>query len=161
MTAGIRRTLSPWIDAARGVGFLLILVAGSAGLGFIIAWPLWLFATRQGRIYTFLVLVLAGAGIIFLIARAAVRRRNEPHDPGKPRRTPLTFLLTFLITLIACCGVYAGSVLVFRGMWLFAAAGLPVWVCILWLLGLARRTVRSRTAKTRKEPHSPAENMGE
>jgi membrane protein implicated in regulation of membrane protease activity len=158
---GIRRAMGPWIDAARGLGLALILVGGSAALGLIIAWPLWLLATHEGRIYTILVLALAGSGILFLIVRAALRRRNEPHDPGKARRTPLSLLLSVFIVFFACCGAYAESVLVFSGLWTYALLTLPVLACILWLLGLARRAVKARAAKKRKEPRPPAENRDE
>jgi hypothetical protein len=161
MRTALRRAMGPWMDAARGVGFFILLVAGSVALGFAIAWPLWLLATREGRIYTILVLALVAAGVILLAARSVVRRRYEPRDPGKPRRTPLSLLLSFFMVLIACGGAYAASVFIYRGLWIFVLFTVPVWACLLWLLGLARRAVRRRASMTRKEPFPPAENKGE
>ena len=77
-----RRTLARWFEAGRRIGFLLVLVAGSAALGLLISWPLWFFATSARQAYTITVLVLAGAGVVFLVVRSASRSRGATRDPG-------------------------------------------------------------------------------
>ena len=151
----MRRTLSSWIDALRKIGFFLLLVAGSAGLGLLIAWPLWLFATSSRRIYTIVVLSLIAAGILFLVVRRILRGRDRMRDPGQPRKNALTFLVTTLTVIVGIVGAYVAAVLFARRLWIFAFPTVLVWAGILWLLGFLRRLARAR-----KEPALPAENRG-
>jgi hypothetical protein len=145
-----------WIAAGRGVGFFLLLAGGSAALGFVIAWPLWLFATSERKAYTVFVLCLLGAGIVALIVRSAARRRRAARDRGGPRRTALSALITLVQVVFAVTGLWAEAVFVARGLWLFAVVGLLAWASIVWALGIGRRA-----AKRRKQAAVPAENKGE
>jgi hypothetical protein len=156
MRQGMHRALASWLDALRKIGYFFLLVAGSAGLGFVIAWPLWSFATGAREIYTITVLAILAAGIVFLIVRAIIRGRARPRDPGAPRRNALTVSLTVLIVILACAGAYAAAVLCARRMWILAVPSVLVWVGLLTLLAFLRRLARRR-----KEPLDPAENRGE
>lgn len=156
MNNGLRRTVAAWVEAARKTGFLLLLVVGSAALGILIAWPLWLFATSARQAYTITVLALAGAGIVFLAVRAVQRSRKAVQDPGKPRRTFLSVLLTVLIVIVGFAGAYLAAALFVRGLWIIGAGVVVLWAGILWLMGRARGA-----AKTRKVRPVPAENGSE
>ncbi len=153
MNRGLRKSIATWIEGARRVGFLLLLVAGSAALGFLIAWPLWLFATSARPAYTVTVLALAGAGIVLLIVRAARRRRQAVRDAGKPVHTFLSALLGFLTAVIGVAGAYLAAALMVHGLWIVAAIVVVLWAGFLWLLGRARGA-----AKSRKADPVPAEN---
>jgi hypothetical protein len=153
---GFRKTLTRWVEAGRKVGFLLVLVAGSAALGFLISWPLWLFATSARTAYTITVLGLAGAGVIFLVVRSVQRSRTATRDPGTPRRTFISALMTVLMVLVGFGGAYLAAAFLVRGLWAFGAADLAAWGILLWLLGRARRA-----AKNRKVQAVPAENGSE
>jgi len=150
---GFRRRISAWIEAGRKTGFLLLLVAGSTALGILIAWPLWLFATSARQAYTITVLALAAGGIVFLVARAILRSRSAARDPGRPNRSAGSALLTALMVIVGCSGLYLSAALLARGIWIFGAGAAVVWAGLLWLLGRARGAVRNRKARP-----VPAEN---
>ncbi|MGA2381642.1 MAG: hypothetical protein ABSG85_20275 [Spirochaetia bacterium] len=156
MKNGLRKAIAAWIEGGRKVGFLLLLVAGSAGLGFLIAWPLWLFATTARQAYTITVLALIVGGIIFLAVRAAQRRRKAVRDAGKPRRTLLSGLLAVLMVIVGVAGVYLAAALIVRGLWIIGAGVVALWAGLLWLIGQARGA-----AKARKVRPLPAENGSE
>jgi hypothetical protein len=149
----VRKTLARWLEVGRKIGFLVALVAASAALGFVISWPLWLFATSARRAYTITVLALAGAGIIFLVFRAIRRSRRATRDPGRPRRTPLSVILTFLMVVVGLAGAYLGAALLARGLLVIAAADIVVWAALLWVLGRARSAAKNPKVRT-----LPAEN---
>jgi len=152
----VRKTIARWLEAGRKIGFLLVLVAGSAALGFLISWPLWIFATSARKAYTITVLGLAGAGIVFVITRSVLRNRTATRDPGKPRRTLLSAFLTVLMALIGFGGAYLAAVFLARSLWILVTVDLAVWVIILWGLGRVRSA-----AKNRKVRPVPAENGSE
>jgi hypothetical protein len=146
--------VSRWVEAGRGIGFFLLLLAGTGLLGFCISWPLWMFSTREPGAYTLTVLSLAGACIVFLIARAFLRKHRAVEDLSKPRVTLVTALLTLLMVLVGITGAFAAIALLARRMWIWGMLDILVWVGILWLLGRARGF-----AKTRKAVSIPAENL--
>jgi drug/metabolite transporter (DMT)-like permease len=153
---GLRTALSAWIEAGRKIGFLLLLVAGSAGLGFLIAWPLWFFATTARSAYTIAVLAAGGAGIVLLAVRAALRRRKSVRDPGKPTHSVLSVLLAVMMGIVGFAGVYLAAALFIRRLWIIGAADIAVWVGLLWLMARARGAVMSRKVRP-----FPAENGSE
>ncbi|MGA2640121.1 MAG: hypothetical protein ABSG21_04335 [Spirochaetia bacterium] len=153
MKKGLRKAVAGWIEWGRKVGFLLLLAGGSAALGFLIAWPLWVFATSARKAYTITVLALCAAGIIFLAVRAAQRRRKAVRDAGKPPHTLLAGLLTTLMVVVGIAGVCLAGALMVRGIWIVGAAALALWAGLLWLLARARSA-----AKARKVRPVPAEN---
>jgi MFS family permease len=156
VTVSVRKTLERWLETVRKIGFLILLLAGSAAFGFAIAWPLWLFATSQRQAYTIFAFCLAGGGLLALAVRRLIRRRESPRDPGKPRRTMLSVVLTILLTMVALAGGYLAAVLLYRRLWILAVPALVVWAGLLWALGFARRA-----SKRRKERQIPAENGNE
>jgi hypothetical protein len=154
--SGLRQRLESWLEALRKIGFFILLVAGSAVFGFAIAWPLWIFATSQRQAYTIFAFCLAGGALLALAARKVIRLRTSAHDPGKPRRTFLSTLLTILITLVGLAGGYLAAVLFYRGLWILAIPALVAWAALLWALAYARSA-----AKGHKERQNPAENVSE
>jgi len=155
----MRRRLASWIEAGRKTGFLLLLVAGSAALGIIIAWPLWLFATSARETYTVVVLALAAGGIVYLVVRALLRSCTTARDPGRPRRSAVSGLLTALMVIVGCAGLYLVAAMAARRTWVLAALAVVLWIGLLWLLGRARNAARARAeGRTRKARPVPAEN---
>ena len=153
MSSGLRRGVSAWIEAGRKIGFVILLVAGSAALGIVIAWPLWRFATGAREAYTITILVLAAGAVVYLVVRAAVRRRSAARDPGRPRGSAASALLTALIAIVAVAGLYLAAAFLARGLWILGAGAAVVWAVLLWLLGRARGAARRRKARP-----VPAEN---
>jgi hypothetical protein len=156
VNAGLRRTVSAWLRAARLVGGLVLLIGGSAALGLLIAWPLWRFATGARGPYTIFVLVVAAGGIVYLVVRRLQRNAAEARDPSLPRRSVSAGLLTAARVVIGVCGAYLAAALLARGFWILGASAAVVWGLLLWLLGRAHRA-----AIQRKERLHPAENGNE
>ena len=156
MSGDFQRTMARWLEAARSVGFFFLLVLGSGAFGLAIAWPLWLFATSQSKLFTVFVVCLAGGGFIALVARAIVRRQRSRRDPGRPLRSLLSVLLTLMLVVIAPAGAYLSAVLLYRGLLVLALPAVLIWAGLLWFLGLLRRKT-----KARKDGAQPAENRGE
>jgi len=138
------------------VGFFILLVAGSAGLGCVIAWPLWAFATSERTAYTIFALCLTGGGLAAFAARAIIRSRRAVRDPGKPRRTVLSLLLTLVLVGVVLAGAYIAAVMLSRGLWILAIPACVLWGGLVWLVAFTRRR-----AKTHKERPVHAENKGE
>ena len=153
MSSGLRRGISAWLEAGRKIGFVILLVAGSAALGIVIAWPLWRFATGAREAYTITFLVLAAGAVVYLVVRAAVRRRSAARDPGRPQGSAASALLTALIVIVAAGGLYLAAALLARGLWILGAGAAVTWAVLLWLLGRARGAARRRKARP-----VPAEN---
>ncbi len=143
MKDGLRSVVRAWGDGARRVVFFVLLVAGSAASGAAIALPLWYFATSARGAYTACVLLLAAAGILYLVVRAILRSRRVPRDTAQPRRSALAGLLAILQTLVFLGGLYLSAVLLAHGIWLFAILLLLVWLALVVLLGLARRAAKA------------------
>ena len=150
MSSGLRRRISAWIEAGRKTGFVILLVAGSAALGILIAWPLWLFATSAREAYTVTLLALAAGAAVYLVVRGVVRRRSAARDPGRPRGSAASALLTTLIVIVAVAGLYLAAALLARRIWILGAGAAVAWAGLLWLLGRARGAARNR--KTRRVP---------
>ena len=153
MSSGLRRRISAWIEAGRKTGFVILLVAGSAALGILISWPLWLFATSARVAYTVTILALAAGGVVYLVVRAAVRSRSAARDPGRPRGSAASALLTALMVIVALAGLYLAAALLARGIWILGAGAAAAWAALLWLLGRARGAARNRKGRA-----VPAEN---
>ena len=136
--------LSGWLEAATGIGFVLLLVGGCVALGLAIAWPLWAFATGAREVYTIVVLAAAAAGILYLVVRAVLRRRAAARDSSLPRRSAAAGLITALMAVVALSGAWAATALLARGLWSLGAAAVALWAGLLWLLGRARKTARAR-----------------
>ena len=156
MKGSFRRVLSAWLEAVRKAGFFILLVAGSAGLGFGIAWPLWAFATSERTAYTIFAFCLAGGGLAAFAARAIIRSRRVVRDSGKPRRTILSLLLTFILVGVVLAGGYVVAVMLSRGLWIMAIVVFVLWAALVWLVAFTRRR-----AKTQKERPVHAENKDE
>jgi hypothetical protein len=156
VSGSLRRTMARWLEAARTIGFFLLLVLGSAACGLAIAWPLWLFATAERRLFSIFILCLAVAVLAAVVVRAIIRRRRARRDPGRPLRALLAVLLTILIVAVALGGAYLAAALFYRGMPIFAVPLVLAWAGLLWLLGF----LLGRT-KVRKAGAQPAENRSE
>jgi len=142
----LRSVVRTWGQLAQKIGFLILLVAGSAAVGAAIAWPLWYFATSAREVYTGFVLILAAGGIVFAVVRGLVRARRMPHD-GTERLRPLSGLIGVLQGLILLGGLYVSAVLLYHGIWLIAIPALLVSLGLLLLLGLARRLLKASRAR--------------
>ncbi len=151
--------IAAWIDRGRAVGLLLLIVGLCAALGLLIALPLWLFAIREPRIYTVFALALIAGVLLLLLVRAGVRRRRLPPDPAHPRVSPVSRLLSVLITVVTLAGLYAAAVLFYRRLWIVGAVEVAVCGLLLWLLGVARRAAR-KPRPERKPPAIPADTSG-
>lgn len=146
MKGELRSVVRTWGQLAQKIGFLILLVAGSAAVGAAIAWPLWYFATSAREVYTGFVLILAAGGIVFAVVRGLVRARRMPHD-GTERLRPLSGLIGVLQGLILLGGLYVSAVLLYHGIWLIAIPALLVSLGLLLLLGLARRLLKASRAR--------------
>ena len=156
MKREIRSVMRSWVELARGLGFLILLVGGSATVGVIIAWPLWYFATSNRIAYTAFALLLALAGAVFATVRSIIKGRNAAAEEGRRRRHALSKLLGVLQILILVSGLYLVAVLSYHAVWIFAIPLFIVCLGLIVLVGLARRTSKtSRDAsivpKIRKE----------
>lgn len=140
MKEALQSLLRSWAQGARKVGFLVLLLVGSAAAGIAVAWPLWFFATSARRLYTACVLCLAAVGVVFVVIRAIVRARMTARDISRSRRSPLAWLAAVLQAAVFLGGLYIVAVLISHGLWLFAIPLLFVWLGLLVLLGLARRS---------------------
>lgn len=152
MSRALQSLLRAWAGHAQKIAFFLLLVAGSAAVGVAIAWPLWYFATHARGAYTAFFLILAAAGVVFLVVRAILRAIRGPREPAGPRRSALSALLAILQALILLSGLYLAAVLFSHGIVIFAVPLLLVSLGLLVLLGLARRAVKTypeaRSART-------------
>lgn len=77
-------------------------------------------------------------------------------DPGKPRRTVLSLLLTLVLVGVVLAGAYIAAVMLSRGLWILAIPACVLWGGLVWLVAFTRRR-----AKTHKERPVHAENKGE
>ncbi len=128
MTDGFfARILKGYSGLLKGMGFVAVLVGASAILGFAAAWPLWFFSTESRTAYTVFCLAAIGGGIIWLIVRAATRRR-----PARERRGLLVAALSVIaFILVFLAGIYGVVFFLYRGSVL---AVFPL--AVLLLLGL-------------------------
>ena len=154
MSTGARGWAAAWRERGRKTGFFFLLLALCVALGLVIALPLWLFATREPRLYTSLALCLLGAAVLALVVRGAVRRRRRPREPGAPARPALARLLAAMATLLGLACLYSAAALLVRGLWIVAALELIAGGLLVWLLTFLRWLAR----KPRKVPSTPAEN---
>jgi hypothetical protein len=153
---GAAGALAGLLEAGRRVGFGVLLVGGSAALGFAVAWPLWLFATARRGAFTVFTISLIGAGFAVIVARAILRRRTAARDTGKPWHAALATLLAWVAGIVFIVGAYLLAVLLARALWVLALPFFLLWGGVLWALGFLRRR-----AKRRKERPVPAETRSE
>ena len=78
------RVLRRLVEAGRGLGFFIALVAGTALFGLAISLPLWLFATRATRVFTVTALAAIGALVVWRVARRIARGARGGEDSRKP-----------------------------------------------------------------------------
>ncbi len=154
--------VSAWVGRGRAAGLLLLIVGLCAGLGILIALPLWLFATREPGIYTVFALALLAGVLVLLVVRAVIRRSRLSRDPARARAPLVARLLSAVITLLSLAGLYVAAVLFARKLWIVGAVEVVVAGLLLWLLGAARRAARRprREPKVRKAPTIPADTSG-
>jgi hypothetical protein len=139
-SADYRGALARWREAVGTIGFLLLLIVGSAGCGFLIAWPLWLFATAERRIFTITVAAVVVAALAAVVVRAILRR--GPTERRNPLRVLALVLITVLVAAVAVAGAYLSAVLLYRGSPALGIPALVAWAGLLWLLTWLRRKVK-------------------
>jgi hypothetical protein len=122
-----RRIFQGYLGIFKSLGFLLALLASSAGFGFLVSWPLWLFATSRPSAFTLSALAAIAAGVVYLCVRGVLRVRTR-----RGRNPLLSALLVIVWLLLFLGGGYAVLILVFRGMYL---AAFPVFAALLLGLG--------------------------
>jgi hypothetical protein len=108
----------------------LLFVAGLAAVAAAVVFPVWLLAVHNTRLFTFIVLVLIGAGILFLFIRRIVdvtRNENAGSFRGFAAR-----LVRFLIHLFFLFWIYGTAAFFMRGN---MAAGIPLSLGLIIALG--------------------------
>ena len=120
----------------KGAGFTLGLLAASAGFGFLVSWPLWLFATASPSAFSLCALAALAAALVYLCVKSALRSRARL---GRHPLISAFFALCWLLLLVG--GGYAVMILAFRGMYL---AALPVLAGLLLLLGYLAYAIQGK-----------------
>jgi hypothetical protein len=123
------------------LGLFVLLVVLSAGLGALIAFPLWLFATAVPRAYTIAVLAAAAAAVA-----AAVTRRILRTGLGWSRAAARVGLVLLGIAkaLLLLVGLYAAAAFAARRLFVPAAVGALVFLAAAAWIGWG---VREGTAR--------------
>ncbi len=138
----LRRVFKGYAGLLKGIAFFTVLVGASAALGFLASWPLWLFSTESRTLYSLFCAAAIGAGLVWLIVRAATRRR-----PERRRRGVLVTVLAvaaFICVLLA--GVYGIVYFIYKGSVIILV---PLVIVLLVLLGwLAWLAARRRSPPT-------------
>jgi hypothetical protein len=119
----------------KGLGFFAVLVGASAGLGFLAAWPLWIFATHSPAAYTVFCFVILAGGLVSIIVHAALKRRS-----GKRGLWASILTIGAWIALFAL-GLYGIIYLVSRGSVL---AVVPLVILLVLALGWLASMASSR-----------------
>jgi hypothetical protein len=132
----LSRILRAYARILRSLGLLLALLAASAGLGFMVAWPLWAFATTYSEAYSVFILLLLIVGAAALVARRVIRGKAARSPvAGENRRSPAaTGLLILAWLVVMILGVYAAVVLFARGLYGYSIAVLLVLILLLGFL---------------------------
>jgi hypothetical protein len=129
-----RRAFQGYIGILKLGRLLTVLLFAAAVLGFIVAWPLWYFATTNSAAYSIFTLAVLGAGIVFAAARRIIGRRARsrlPSGASGSRNPLLTVLLIVLWLVIFVAGIYAVLFLYFRGIFYLAFPAIPVLILLL------------------------------
>ncbi|MFP4562628.1 MAG: hypothetical protein ACLFRY_04880 [Spirochaetia bacterium] len=108
----------------------LLFVAGLAAAAAAVVFPVWLLAVQNTRLFTFIVLGLISAGIIFLFIRRIVdvtRNENAGFFRGFVARS-----VRFLIHVLFLFWIYGIAVFFMRGN---IAAGIPLSLGLIIALG--------------------------
>ncbi len=145
MSGAFGRILRGYLGVLRGLGFFIALLAASAGIGLLVAWPLWKFATSSRTAYSWFALAAAAAVIVLLMVQSARRRRTVPAGPlSRRRRHPLVRALFGLVwTLALLAGFTVVLLLAARGLYL---AAVPVLAALLLLAGYIAFGRRNRAS---------------
>jgi uncharacterized membrane protein YhaH (DUF805 family) len=137
----VARVLGGYRQIGARIGFLGLLVILSAGLGALVALPLWLFATTSPRAYTAAVIAAAAAAL----AAAAARRiiRSGVTWP-RARAKALSVLLVLAKAVLLLASLYATAAFAARRWYApAAAAGLAFLAAAAWIgLGVRAGTPR-------------------
>jgi hypothetical protein len=126
------RVLRGYLGIFKAVGFILALLGASAGLGFLVAWPLWFFATSSRLAYSIFTTAVLCAGVAYFVFNKI--RRRQPRGYGRPgNRRPLgAAALILLWVVLLAAGAYLVILLALRGMYILA---IPVSILLLAALG--------------------------
>ena len=136
----LRKILKGYAGLLKGTAFFVVLVGASAALGFLASWPLWLFSTESRVVYSVFCLAALAAGLVWLIVRAATRRR-----PERERRRGLVTaaaVIAFICVLLA--GLYGIVYFIYKGSVLVLVPLVALLILLLgWLAWLAAARRRS------------------
>jgi Mn2+/Fe2+ NRAMP family transporter len=147
----LKRVLKGYVGLFKAVGFLAALIAASAVLGFLAAWPLWMFATTNRVAYSIFSAAVLAAGVVFLVVRAALRGRSTARPAhGERRRRPLVTALVIAAWIVLfAAGLYAILLFLSRGSYLIV---IPVAVILLVLLGYLAFAASGHPKRTKSDP---------
>lgn len=128
----------------RRIASGLLLVAATVSLSAAIVFPLWYFSTRDRTGYTLVVLGLAGAVILFLIAR----RMRAFWELASEERTARVRRL--LVRLLAVLGYLVGLYVIF-GLYVVGLlpVAVPLSIVYLLVLGYSLYARRSKAGRLR------------
>ena len=121
-----------WIYSriARRLLSAFLFIAGLAAVAAAVVFPIWLLAVNNTRLFTFIVLFLVCAGILFLVIRRIVdvtRNDKESFFRGFIAR-----LVRFLIHLLFLFWIYSTAAFFMRGN---IAGGIPLALGFVIALG--------------------------
>ena len=126
----IKRVVDGYRNLFDLLAGILPLLGGILLLSVALVLPLWYLATNHRPLYTALVLIVVGAGAIFLVLRRFLRQ------PGKRRLLGRGFLL--LLTLISILGAVRAIAL---GSVLGAVIGLPIAILLTGFAAAPKKRV--------------------
>ncbi len=135
------RILRGYLGVLRGLGFFIALLAASAGMGFLVAWPLWKFATSSRTGYSWFALAAVAAAIVLLVVRSALRRGAVPAGPpSRRKRHPLVRAALGLVwTLALLAGFSVVLLLAARGLYIAAVPALAALLLLAGYLAFGRK----------------------
>lgn len=118
--------------------YILLIILLSAALCFGVVYPLWFFATESPYQYTFIILILAVAGLTALIVSKILKKlKSFTTDDGK-KKFRMRFFFGFCIILVLFIAIINSVKLVLREQRLFALLVLAAGIVISFILKKVR-----------------------
>jgi hypothetical protein len=127
----------------RKIGAFVLLLGVIAIVSVIVAIPLWYFSSNFAAGYTFFVIILLSAALLYALISRLVRLGSVP---GALRlylnRRILPILKTVAAVVASVAVIYAITLLVSRGYTVVSIAAAVLWILLLGFLRYARRGKR-------------------